>query len=129
MSSSPTALQGPAKHCADCGLVADVGRYCEACGGDLIEHERPAATAAWLSSAATEDNPERSGGSDDHAAFTLPGIGAATYYDNNTYGPGRAQAIWATTPEARDRLINLLEISDIDVSRLKTGDNDSSDES
>lgn len=78
MSSAPTAMQGPAKHCTDCGLAADIGHYCEACGGDLIEHERPEATAAWLSSASTEENPERPGGSDDHAAFTLPGIGAAT---------------------------------------------------
>ncbi|MCH7232664.1 serine/threonine-protein phosphatase [Glycomyces sp. L485] len=78
MPGSPTAMQGPAKHCTACGLAADVGRYCEVCGGDLEEHERPAETVAWLSSAATEDNPNHPGGSDDHASFALPGIGAST---------------------------------------------------
>ena len=78
MPLSPTATPGPAKHCTACGLPADVGRYCEVCGGELEEHEQVAETPAWLSSAATEDNPEHPGGSDDHAAFSLPGIGAAT---------------------------------------------------
>ncbi|GAB3644645.1 PP2C family protein-serine/threonine phosphatase [Glycomyces tarimensis] len=97
MSSSPTATQGPAKHCTACGLPADVGRYCEVCGGDLEEHEQPAATAAWLSSAATEDNPKHPGGSDDHASFVLPGIGAATdvgkrhHYNQDSLAIARAE--------------------------------------
>ncbi|GAB3222515.1 hypothetical protein GCM10027447_09460 [Glycomyces halotolerans] len=96
MQPSTTATHGPAKHCTECELPADVGRYCEVCGGVLEEHERPPETAAWLSSAATEDNPEHPGGSDDHAAFALPGIGAATdvgkrhHYNQDSLAIGRS---------------------------------------
>jgi serine/threonine protein phosphatase PrpC len=76
MQHSPTL--GAAKRCTACGLAADLGRYCEDCGGDLEEFAVPAESAPWLSSAAAEENPEHPGGSDDHLAFTLPAIGAAT---------------------------------------------------
>ena len=35
MQPSPTL--GAAKRCTACGLAADLGRYCEDCGGDLEE--------------------------------------------------------------------------------------------
>lgn len=76
MQPSPTL--GAAKRCTACGLPADLGRYCEDCGGDLEEFAVPAEEAPWLSSAAVEENPEHPGGSDDHLSFGLPGIGAAT---------------------------------------------------
>ncbi|WP_100446810.1 PP2C family protein-serine/threonine phosphatase [Glycomyces xiaoerkulensis] len=97
MPPSPTAMQGPAKHCTACGLPADVGRYCEACGGELEEDRRRPETPAWQSSAATEDNPSHPGGSDDHAAFALPGIGAATdvgrrhHYNQDSLAIGLAE--------------------------------------
>lgn len=76
MQPSPT--MGAAKRCTACGLAADLGRYCEDCGGDLEEFAVAAEAAAWLSSAAVEENPNHPGGSDDHTSFLLPGIGAAT---------------------------------------------------
>ncbi|THV42665.1 PP2C family protein-serine/threonine phosphatase [Glycomyces buryatensis] len=78
MQPSTEAAQGSSKQCTACGLAADVGRYCEICGGDLEELALPAEAPAWISSAATEDNPEHPGGSDDHTSFSLPGIGACT---------------------------------------------------
>jgi serine/threonine protein phosphatase PrpC len=73
------SVAGPAKQCTTCGLPADLGRYCEDCGGDLEDRQIDAAdTEPWLSSADLEENPERPGGSADHATFELPGIGAAT---------------------------------------------------
>jgi serine/threonine protein phosphatase PrpC len=69
---------GAAKRCTACGLPADLGRFCEDCGGDLEEFEVPAEALPWRSSAAVEENPDHPGGSDDHLTFEMPGIGAAT---------------------------------------------------
>ncbi|GAA1667341.1 hypothetical protein GCM10009830_11310 [Glycomyces endophyticus] len=76
MQPSPT--MGAAKRCTACGLTADLGKYCEDCGGELEEFEIPAESVPWRSSAAAEENPDHPGGSDDHLSFELPGIGAAT---------------------------------------------------
>ncbi|SDL48887.1 Serine/threonine protein phosphatase PrpC [Glycomyces sambucus] len=76
MQPSPT--MGAAKRCTACGLPADLGRFCEDCGGELEEFEVPAEAVPWRSSAAVEENPEHPGGSDDHLSFAMPGIGAAT---------------------------------------------------
>ena len=76
MQPSPT--MGAAKRCTACGLPADLGRYCEDCGGELEEFEVPAESVPWRSSAAAEENPNHPGGSDDHLSFEMPGIGAAT---------------------------------------------------
>jgi serine/threonine protein phosphatase PrpC len=69
---------GAAKRCTACGLPADLGRFCEDCGGELEEFEVPAESVTWRSSAAAEENPNHPGGSDDHLSFEMPGIGAAT---------------------------------------------------
>ncbi|WP_157975145.1 PP2C family protein-serine/threonine phosphatase [Glycomyces dulcitolivorans] len=76
MQPSPT--MGAAKRCTACGLPADLGRFCEDCGGELEEFEVPAESVTWRSSAAVEENPDHPGGSDDHLSFEMPGIGAAT---------------------------------------------------
>ncbi|MFC4336622.1 PP2C family protein-serine/threonine phosphatase [Salininema proteolyticum] len=92
------------KKCSLCSLPAEIGRYCEDCGGDLVEEPTPVASvpddgdataalpvtvlaeqeepetppAGWISSAAEVDNPDHPGGSSDHAEFRHGNIGAGT---------------------------------------------------
>ncbi|WP_025274113.1 PP2C family protein-serine/threonine phosphatase [Haloglycomyces albus] len=76
--------------CSQCDLPAEIGRYCEACGGDLVNEATPFtppdATAAlpttpptgWKSSSPRVDNPEHPGGSDDHIDFVQRNVAAGT---------------------------------------------------
>lgn len=65
------------KTCTECELPAEYGRYCEVCGGDLDEGVQ-VSDHSWKSSAATDTNAQRPGGSADHAELEITGVGAAT---------------------------------------------------